>query len=286
MMSKKINDIEHIKSLQNINGISIQEIERRAQPLLDKTQDAKCWKCRSFNGFLNNNQTFKECLIQDWETVYALGTTHVILANHLRAILSQAEEIRRNTKRGPDYTIQIKYSAKDIVGAKEQVLRISHRFYTGEQWSLFYNEQSSEEIEKWREDYYISNDAMGLSITLGGGLKGGIIFYIENYGFYEGGTNNEYRIEPDKLVALLTGKMTSRVIKNQIIKLEQKIEQCKAQLKEYQQEMETALQKIDVSCDNYLEEKKESRNVPKGCMSGEGHGNSSVDKAKRIMDAP
>jgi len=122
---------------------------------------------------------------------------------------------------------------------------------------FFFNEQSlSEEIEKWREDYYISNDAMGLSITLGGGLKGGIIFYIENYGFYEGGTNNEYRIEPDKLVALLTGKMTSRVIKNQILKLEQKIEQCQAQLKEYQQEMETALQKIDVSSDNYLEQKK------------------------------
>lgn len=60
-------------------------------------------------------------------------------------------------------------------------------------------------------------DDCNYECDLVGGLRGGIINYIENFGFYEGGgSQNPYRVDPDKLYTLLTGQkppqQTSTVI--------------------------------------------------------------------------
>ena len=61
----------------------------------------------------------------------------------------------------------------------------------------------------WAEEYEIQNDALPeLKITVAGNERAGIISFIERYGFYEGGDTNPYRIDPDVLVAVLTGKRT------------------------------------------------------------------------------
>ncbi len=45
---------------------------------------------RSHKGFLSEGEHFKDVLKSDWKTVQALGTTHIELANHIKAIIAAA----------------------------------------------------------------------------------------------------------------------------------------------------------------------------------------------------
>eukprot|EP01124_Arcella_intermedia_P007456 TRINITY_DN1456_c0_g1_i3.p1 TRINITY_DN1456_c0_g1~~TRINITY_DN1456_c0_g1_i3.p1 ORF type:complete len:268 (+),score=38.14 TRINITY_DN1456_c0_g1_i3:145-948(+) len=156
-------------------------------------------------------------------SVRDLGVTHLQLAKHLRNILEQTEATKRKANKGPDHEITLKYLAADIPHAKEQTLTVGHRFFCGDQWSLFYNpDVSDNESEKWREDHFVSN-SWGLSVCLAGGLKGGILNYIENYGFYEGGVENEYRVDPNILYALLSGVLLPEVVQIQMLRVNSRI---------------------------------------------------------------
>lgn len=44
-----------------------EEIERRASPLEDKTDDPLTWRCRSSSGFLAPGESLKELLLADWK---------------------------------------------------------------------------------------------------------------------------------------------------------------------------------------------------------------------------
>jgi hypothetical protein len=83
------------------------------------------------------------------------------------------------------------------------------------QFSIFANLDKDSELDSWNEgniqhiasfqqhliqlihvaEYHIKNIAMDLSIIVGGNVEHGIIPYIQNYGFYEGGHPiNDFRI--------------------------------------------------------------------------------------------
>ncbi len=53
-------------------------------------RDPQEWMFRSHKGFLSEGEHLKDVLKGDWQTVQALGTTHIELANHIKAIISAA----------------------------------------------------------------------------------------------------------------------------------------------------------------------------------------------------
>ena len=84
-----------------------------------------------------------------------------------------------------------------------QQLKIEHRSFIGYQWSLFYNLelQNSALNTSWNEDHTVTNVAMNTSLL----IAEGVVEYISLFGFYESGVNNEYKVDPQQLVAVLTG---------------------------------------------------------------------------------
>ncbi len=187
---KSIDDIDNCES---INGISIEEIERRARP-----------KGYSLAGFLGKNESFKEVLKKDWRTVEKFNVTHCEIAAHLRKII----EIAEKTKRGDE----IEYRPNDLEGStltseKYQKLEVFLICSQGLQWDLFTPgkgiEREVETPKSWNEEYTAVNPENGEKIR----LNSGVLKYIELFGFYEGGgDSNPYRVDPLKVIALLTGK--------------------------------------------------------------------------------
>jgi len=82
---------------------------------------------------------------------------------------------------------------------------------------------------------------MQLTIKVGGNESKGSIKYIEDYGFYEGGLNNEYRIDPHILVAMLTNRINNKCIEilkeKEILKVN-KLEKNLQQLEQHRKEVE------------------------------------------------
>jgi hypothetical protein len=114
-------------------------------------------------------------------------------------------------------------------------LRISRQLFNGDQYSLFWNSEieNSKWNTAWREETTIENIDLGVSIKLAGtaghtkdSLEGatGVLEYIHRLGFYEGGgMDNNYRIEPQIGIAVLTGKCNKDIIevikKKEMVKL-------------------------------------------------------------------
>jgi len=230
MLLQSINDIRNIKE---INGLTIEEIERRARPISDNTTD-RDWRFRSFEGFLSKTERFYEVLEQDWTTVYyCLETTHQRMARHLKFIIQTVEEKRSRENLGAMRPILLEYYCADLVSSKnsggntssKQRFLVSRQVFNGDQYSLFYNEnlENSEWNTKWREEYLIENMDVGLRIKVAGNASIGSIDYIERLGFYEGGgSENSYRVDPNTLYCVLTGKCFT-----QTIELERKKQQIK-----------------------------------------------------------
>jgi hypothetical protein len=84
-----------------------------------------------------------------------------------------------------------------------QKLRIEHRSFIGHQWSLFYNLDRSDSPfnTSWNEDHTVTNIDLNTSLL----IAEGIVAYIATLGFYESGANNEYKVDPKTLIAILTG---------------------------------------------------------------------------------
>jgi len=110
----------------------------------------------------------------------------------------------------------------------------------GKQFSLFRNGDIDD--SSWQEDYEITNQSIPeLTLLIAGNSTTGIVRYIEDYGFYEGGDGNQYRIDPNVLVAVITGRRSleafrslrarvqfeQRQLEQEIQILQQGLEKCK-----------------------------------------------------------
>ena len=231
-------NISTIKLMQEINGVSVQEIERRGRP-----------GGFSGTGFLNRTENLKDVLQQDWKTVDAIGTSHIELANHLEAIWNAAPDCSSNLFdffgiRIPEpeflhHAEPFLYNPNQLEnntigkGSGTQLLLGCKIHSAGFQEDIFVNRKKldklmQERFEKegdwdyafsdagWGSDLEVRNPINDVKLTIGafGKIKGsnGVIDYIKKYGFYEGGGSaNPWRIDPAKLVALLTGKPLSSI---------------------------------------------------------------------------
>lgn len=214
-------ELVDIDALTEINGLSIEEIERRARPLDDKSVDPTSWRFRCGDGFLGVHESFKGVLKHDWETVAALGTSHQQIAHHLRQVIAKTEEARTKSQWGAMKPIAISYSctppppATAATAPAAQTLLVSHYVFNGDQCSVFFNndKQGSVLNTKWREEYTIENVRMQLSVKVAGTATDGVIDYIDRFGFYEGGgIANSYRVEPELVWAILTGICTQQTV--------------------------------------------------------------------------
>ncbi len=198
---KNLKDIDKCTS---INGIPIEEIERRARP-----------RGYSQAGFLGENESFKEVLKKDWETVEQFNVTHCEIVAHLRNVIAIAKRAEENIKRTFENLfdpVEIEYRPNDLEGStlvseKRQQLQVNLCTTRGMQEDLFEPEEGkSREVETpqgWNEEYSVVNPENGAEVN----LNSGILKYIELFGFYEGGgDSNRYRVDPKSVIAILTGK--------------------------------------------------------------------------------
>jgi len=224
-----------VEALSDINGVSLEEIERRACTIPDNTTDPD-WQYRSFDGFLAPDESFKDVIKHDWGAVEVLGTSHSELAQQLRNIISAVEAKRKIHKQGPMATVTIAYSPCSERPDVRVVLEVSRNIFAGYQYSLFYNSSLERSVHntKWNEEYIVVNTQLGLSIKISGNANVGIVDYIDRFGFYEGGDiRNPYRIDPHVLSAVITGKVTPTCLR--LVS-----EAREAKLRELQDELDAA----------------------------------------------
>jgi hypothetical protein len=144
-----------------------------------------------------------------------MGLTHAEMADKLRGVIAEAESERKRNNWGRDTPIRINYGPS----TDPQELLIEHRTFMGSQWSLFYSPDQPDTPESqmnWSEDYTISNgnlpSSLGFRLLIAGNNQVGILHYISEYGFYEGGALNNYRVDPELVLCVLSGKCTTKVI--------------------------------------------------------------------------
>lgn len=193
-----ITSIDQIPRLASINGISIEEIEKRARPAIhpngpNKTVENEGW---SYSGFLGMDESFKDVLLADWKSVQALGWTHAELASHLDAIQQRLEQ---DCDTGQELHFTYEYSKNGQVVLELTGVYVPTR---GRQEDIFKPAGAS---YGWSRGFHLMNPSNGAKVQWGKGQ----VAYIRKYGFYEGGgKGNEYRVDPVTLIALLTGKGT------------------------------------------------------------------------------
>jgi O-acetyl-ADP-ribose deacetylase (regulator of RNase III) len=250
MMAAQISSYESIDQLKALNGVSIEEIEKRARP------DAQS-EC----GFLGKNEKLKDVLKADWHTVEALGTTHTELADEITAIWKKATE--KPSLDSIKYTSNLKSKFKkvdpkvtksctdsiffklNLVIALVSVVATLFFTWLGligfipaalliisdlscsslkapdpapEHQRLYVEHEASKEDQ---EDIFDPNMGNGWNdeLTITNSQNGvrvtigkGVIDYIRNYGFYAGGgEENPFRVDPARLYDILTGEELAKV---------------------------------------------------------------------------
>jgi hypothetical protein len=203
-----------IDQLQHVNNIPIEEVEARARP-----------GAYAFSGFIGKNERFKEVLKKDWSTVQALDCTHIELAQELRNIWNKGEGFVTHSFNHSrigwtdrlSFRLGILLAAAAVAAAvvtpfallglipaaflicvQKTVLYVVKERCRGIQQDLFAPANS---YSGWNGEMLVINPLNGSSVRVGEG----IIDYIEKYGFYEGGENNAYRVDPVNLVSVLSG---------------------------------------------------------------------------------
>eukprot|EP01132_Coremiostelium_polycephalum_P001199 gene1199-1512_t len=227
---KKKEDIE--KHLDRINDLTIDQIEKRAKKISDNTSDPEQWRFRSFDGFIGENESFKERLLNDWNLleqwneIHHQQVTHIILSKYLADLIEKCESIRTEKGYGPMTPISLDYKCpKELLENNNssnpgspsldniQKIEISKTIHNGYQYSLFYNESSKSKDKdewntKWNWEYSIKNNGNQCEIKLSGGINEGIIKYIELLGFYEG-SSFQY---PSNFVSTSAVDLLSRMV--------------------------------------------------------------------------
>eukprot|EP01122_Echinamoeba_exundans_P011871 TRINITY_DN4853_c0_g1_i1.p1 TRINITY_DN4853_c0_g1~~TRINITY_DN4853_c0_g1_i1.p1 ORF type:complete len:273 (+),score=37.27 TRINITY_DN4853_c0_g1_i1:92-910(+) len=198
-----IKTFDDLNKLTEINGVSLQEIDKRAAP------GGESW---AFSGFIGPNQTFLECLMLDWQIVRGLGLTHIALAEGLRKFLGCTQD--------EEYSwVERSFDRAELLpslnlSSETQSFAVYYSQTRGFQDSIFKNDDRPESEESTQEldaDVIIYNKKLydiGLTLHFGanGEWKRSQLDWIERYGFYEGGDVNEYRLDPRFIVATLTGQ--------------------------------------------------------------------------------
>ena len=168
---------------------------------------------------MSPGEDFKSVLRSDWKIVTTLSATHGELAAHVRCIIEFAEAAKISYEGQIEYDATKCHNRMSSRQQKPQPLKITKTFYMGDQFSLFYNFEKDrkgeqpKENQKWNVEYRIENLNNGVWILIGGTSTSGVITYIEEYGFYEGGgVNNEYRVDPFSLYAVITGECRPEVL--------------------------------------------------------------------------
>jgi len=193
----------------------VEEIEDRANPLVDSSEDRDRYRVRSSVGFLDPGESLIARLTADSHVVRLVGTTHHNLASQLESLLRQSQSEREKMWIGPDPEVCFEFTyqahSQEKIVPKPQLLHVSHRSFAGSQWSFFRNlaptaEPNFENTVSWKEDHEIWNDAFpSIVLTIAGGIGTGICHFISKHGFYEGGASNPYRVAPAVLHWVLTG---------------------------------------------------------------------------------
>lgn len=188
-------ELVRIDRLAHLNGVPIEEIERRARP----GQEAD-------TGFLGYKEGLKAVLKPDRITEFQLKKSHRWFGKHLKRITLLAQK-------GAE--------ARDVFDMPYlgQSLRVSYVGTLGYQTSILANGKAGDgrnpDNWSWRHEMTVVNLRNGLHVLVGGdvradggdGIAYGLTGYIERYGFYEGGgRRNPWRVDPAVLEAILTGR--------------------------------------------------------------------------------
>ncbi|GAM25789.1 hypothetical protein SAMD00019534_089640, partial [Acytostelium subglobosum LB1] len=176
MMLKSLKDID---DMNQVNGLTIDEIERRARRISDNTTDTQ-WRYRSFEGYLGPNESLKDRIKKDWllldqwnDTMNKKKITHVDVAHYLNDIIKQCEDTRTKHQYGPMTPITIDYNVPEELRCDgdgdqqqhQQRLTITKQLFNGYQYSLFYNEVNVDDVNG-----NVKKDG-GLIVRLFGGKK-------------------------------------------------------------------------------------------------------------------
>ena len=199
VMATDIRSFHDIANLKEINGVAISKIESRARP--------GKW---ASSGFLSKEDSLLGVLKKDWKTVSALGTTHIELADHLESIWDISF---KNFHNSHIHENLINYNFNSVEGntinkySGNQEFDIRMGLTHGMQGDIFVNSTDVNEDgsfwpgEAWGGDIILKNKKNKESVH----VTKGIIRYIRKYGFYQGGENNPYRIDPIRLASVFTG---------------------------------------------------------------------------------
>lgn len=229
-MASAIARYESIDQLEQLNATPIAEIERRARPGVYAT-----------TGFLGPEESLKEVMKADWQTVQHLGTTHRELAHQIKSLWEKSpltlyqNNLEKNPIRATE-TISFKLAAlvsiitlsaaivftnlfvllwglalavplAVLALRKTQILFIFQVAHRGTQQDIFEKEGRMYE-NVWNSQLTVVNLLNFERVTIGRG----VIDYIEKYGFYEGGgEQNSYRVDPARLVSILSGASVATV---------------------------------------------------------------------------
>ncbi|MBI3322304.1 MAG: hypothetical protein HYZ94_01310 [Candidatus Omnitrophica bacterium] len=218
-------ELRRIDQLTEINGVPIEEIERRARPGADAD-----------SGFLGRDENLKDVLKADRNVEFGLGKTHRWYGKHLMRI----------TRLG-----QLAGTGVSEIEYLGQPLKINYARTRGFQTSILVNpdrgQPRSPDNASWTTHIHITNQNNGLSMLVGGdvgeddagNLIGyGLTGYIDRYGFYEGGgRKNPWRVDPEVLDAILTGKPSTAELKDREVITYEEFSDMKAQ-----ERLETLLQ--------------------------------------------
>ena len=228
-MSKRIPEIECLDALVSINGVLMDEVDRRCQLLEDRTQDAVCWRLRSASGFISDGTRLVDVLRKDWEVVHhALGTTHTSLAAALAEVIEGARSMRAPGSLAP---VELTFRGRSSSSASR--IRVESFVFNAPQYSPFMRSPTAAATGKgslplepltvefrgdvrsaggaatatlcrqcWDTEHVLTNVESGVFVRVAEGVVG----FIDEIGFYEGGDSNPYRVDPVVLWAVLYGK--------------------------------------------------------------------------------
>lgn len=163
------------------------------------------WRFRSADGFLGENESFENVILQDREKLEHIKETKESLANLIRNAMNESDKI-----------IKERFNIPFIVNFNGHQLEVTKNWFMSPQYSLFYNENIENSIynEAWQCEYIFKNIKNQLPLKIGGSQNCGIIHYIERIGFFEGGhPKNDYRVDPYLIIGVLTGKIYEETIK-------------------------------------------------------------------------
>ena len=205
-MSKRLKTVDDVKKLKSINGISISSLDALCRPLPDRTMDPVNWRKRSAAGFLTDDcPGLIETMVDDWHCVTeVLKTTHSDVADVLRYLWNRVE------RSGPEFVCEEKNKYHPDVNPIVK-LKLQRQRFNAPQWSPFgslplkLNDESccddcSVNEHCWDEELRIKNEALGVELV----VAEGVIGFIDEIGFFEGGDDNPYRVDPLLLAAVLT----------------------------------------------------------------------------------